>query len=586
MGREFKPGRWSILLDFDNKADDASHSGLDLVKKLNMDQYDAPKQKTPSGGLHYIFYVDAQQKDHITSRTTIPNQGVVYNMDVKFKNGLCNCAPSKIEGYGKYTWTKGASERLKNIPKLPDELFEMIKVAPQPTTPTITTTTIKRTAPAATTTTTTKPATAEELQDIKALCCCLSISQLDNYSTWLRVGMILKKLGAPLSLWEEVSKRSKKYKHGDCGRRWGGFHTQYFSIGSLFVLAKEGNAEMLERIKPTLNMNADIFTNGKVYSRTDIDTPFLTTKKPGDKMSPDQAMFKALTKEVMDNPAKKSLVVRSRYGSGKTTFLQRLVRSRNPSGSCSLPTARPWRGTSCATSGSWGFKNYLDSYDDPTVWNAPRLIVQLDSLMNIFMRSDDVLNGESFNLKYDMIILDESESLLAHFDEQTMSGKEIGIWNFFDELLKHSDKMLLMDGDISNRSLSFASAYGELTYINNKNTGDPRTINLMLDEGQWQTQLDADLTKYYEQDPRFRVCIVSQSSTQVVGIGDRAEGAIPPPQHQTPDWFRQRRNEATGARGHQRDARGRQCLPIQPGDRVGRRYHGQSQEGLRSALLQ
>ncbi|MFM7980958.1 MAG: hypothetical protein ACKPKO_16735 [Candidatus Fonsibacter sp.] len=61
-------------------------------------------------------------------------------MDVKFKNGLCTCAPRKIEGYGKYAWTTGASVRLKNIPKLPDELFEMIKVAPQPT-PTPTTTT-------------------------------------------------------------------------------------------------------------------------------------------------------------------------------------------------------------------------------------------------------------------------------------------------------------------------------------------------------------------------------------------------------------------------------------------------------------
>jgi len=123
MGREFKPGRWSILLDFDNKDDETSQSGLVLAKKLNMDQYDAPKQKTPSGGLHYIFYVDAQQKEHINSRTTITHQGVVYNMDVKFKNGLCNCAPSKIEGYGKYTWVKGSAERLKNIPKLPDELF-------------------------------------------------------------------------------------------------------------------------------------------------------------------------------------------------------------------------------------------------------------------------------------------------------------------------------------------------------------------------------------------------------------------------------------------------------------------------------
>ncbi len=141
-------------------------------------------------------------------------------MDVKFENGLCNCAPSNIEGYGKYTWTEGAAERLKNIPKLPDELFDMIKTVPQQTTPTVTTTTLRRTAPPAptTTTNTTTTATPEELHDIKKLCQCLSISQLDNYSTWLRVGMILKKLGAPLSLWEEVSKRSKKYKHGDCDR--------------------------------------------------------------------------------------------------------------------------------------------------------------------------------------------------------------------------------------------------------------------------------------------------------------------------------------------------------------------------------
>ncbi|MFM7981936.1 MAG: hypothetical protein ACKPKO_21715, partial [Candidatus Fonsibacter sp.] len=27
MGRQFKPGRWSVLLDFDNKSDDASQSG-------------------------------------------------------------------------------------------------------------------------------------------------------------------------------------------------------------------------------------------------------------------------------------------------------------------------------------------------------------------------------------------------------------------------------------------------------------------------------------------------------------------------------------------------------------------------------
>ena len=61
---------------------------------------------------------------------------------------------------------------------------------------------------------------------------------------------------------------------------------------ALFALAKEGNAEMLERIKPTLNMSADIVTNGEVYNHTEIDAPFLTTKTPGAEMSLDQARFK------------------------------------------------------------------------------------------------------------------------------------------------------------------------------------------------------------------------------------------------------------------------------------------------------
>ena len=87
MGREFKPGRFAVLLDFDNKADDNNKSGLELSDLLNMDQYKAPKQFTPSGGYHYIFYVDETQKDHIGSPCGIMYNGSKYAMDVKFRNG-------------------------------------------------------------------------------------------------------------------------------------------------------------------------------------------------------------------------------------------------------------------------------------------------------------------------------------------------------------------------------------------------------------------------------------------------------------------------------------------------------------------
>ena len=54
--------------------------------------------------------------------------------------------------------------------------------------------------------------------------------------------------------------------------------------------------------------------------------------------------------------------------------------------------------------------------------------------------------------------------------------------------------MLLMGGGIINRPLSCASAYGDITYINNNITAGNKAINLTLDEAQWQSQLDTDLT--------------------------------------------------------------------------------------------
>ena len=78
--------------------------------------------------------------------------------------------------------------------------------------------------------------------------------------------------------------------------------------------------------------------------------------------------------------------------------------------------------------GKLGFKNYLDAAENPAVWEAPKLIIQIDSLMHLWTASSE----GTFKKAYDMIILDESESLLAHIDEKTMEKKEIGIFNFFD----------------------------------------------------------------------------------------------------------------------------------------------------------
>ncbi|MFM7985384.1 MAG: hypothetical protein ACKPKO_39330, partial [Candidatus Fonsibacter sp.] len=75
--------------------------------------------------------------------------------------------------------------------------------------------------------------------------------------------------------------------------------------------------------------------------------------------------------------------MRSRYGSGNTTFLQRLVRARKPERVLFITYRQTLARDIMRNFCKLGFKSYLDSHDVPSVWNAPRLIVQLDSLMHI-----------------------------------------------------------------------------------------------------------------------------------------------------------------------------------------------------------
>ena len=45
--------------------------------------------------------------------------------------------------------------------------------------------------------------------------------------------------------------------------------------------------------------------------------------------------------------------------------------------------------------------------------------------MHVLYKNDKFISEDAFDLRYDIIILDEPESLLAHMDEKTMEKKEI-----------------------------------------------------------------------------------------------------------------------------------------------------------------
>ena len=145
------------------------------------------------------------------------------------------------------------------------------------------------------------------------------------------------------------------------------------------------------------------------------------------------------------------------------------------------------------------------------VWDSTRLIVQIDSLMNLGLKSSDVICGEAFELSYDIIVIDDSERLLNHCDENTMEKREIEIWSLLGLILKHSKKLIFMDGDMSQRSLGFASSYGMMIYVNNKNNETNKSVNLICNQSKLEAMMQMDLEQFYKGDSSFRVCTVSQS---------------------------------------------------------------------------
>jgi len=65
--------------------------------------------------------------------------------------------------------------------------------------------------------------------------------RVDDYDTWIRVGMSLHSLGddSLLSVWDSWSSQSAKYKPGECEYKWSSFKSNGISLGTLAHLAEQ-----------------------------------------------------------------------------------------------------------------------------------------------------------------------------------------------------------------------------------------------------------------------------------------------------------------------------------------------------------
>lgn len=524
-GREYQPDKYMLLLDIDNKTEEGTVNGIQLKKLLKLNSTNAPKQRTPSGGYHYLFYVDNEMKEHIPNAlTTLKHEGVVYNVDVKFKNGLCNCEPSVIPGYGSYKWEN--PEALDNIPKLPETLYNII----------LSNGTNKQNKPVKVQEPTNDETTDEptyeptndeasdnaKFKDIALLLNCLGKKRIHNRMSWINVGICLKCLKAPYEFWDRVSQRSPKYKPGECYNKYMGFEeTDKWNIGSLLHWAKEDNPSKLDKIRHLLTSYTTQFHNCTIYKCEFIDTPYLVNR-PTEEPTQEQCTFKHMIEQFKGTS--KVLCLKSEYGTGKTTLIKQLMNETHSDRCLFITYRRSLNFDIERLFDDLGFVSYLNKEVD-NVWNSNKLIVQLDSLLNVMFKSDEFMMTGSFNAKYDYIIIDESEGLLNHFDGQTMKGKDIEIYEFFHELLTLSNKIVCFDADMSNRTLNFVTGYGEYFNIENKHENKVKTLKCINDHAYWTNKLCSEIESH--DDNKFRIVVASQSETEALKLEEELKRKYP-----------------------------------------------------------
>ena len=78
--------------------------------------------------------------------------------------------------------------------------------------------------------------------------------------------------------------------------------------------------------------------------------------------------------------------------------------------------------------------------------------------------------------------------------------------------------MVLMDGDISQRSLRFASSFGKMLYVRNNNDETNKDMHVFSNPAKCEDEMNKYIDIFKNIDPNFRICIISQSSKHCTSL--------------------------------------------------------------------
>lgn len=226
----------------------------------------------------------------------------------------------------------------------------------------------------------------------------------------------------------------------------------------------------------------------------------------------------------MDNATKTDMLLISNMGTGKTHILK-CLRALDPSVKLVVLCMRQifsYNIHKRLEPDIQGLRHYIKNHGDL----GNRVVIQIDSLPKLVESRDD---GSTQARRYDIVILEEVESLLAYMSSSTLAPKRQLIWSFFYYIINHAKLVLCMDADIGPRThdiLSYLRPGVRKQYIRNLACPLKRHHDIYGDEILWHERLYQALIAgrkmYIVTNDKTRLLSIHRKITSLVAAGTLA----------------------------------------------------------------
>ena len=493
MGTKTKREKIIIGLDIDNKADDEDekiYNGtkkmLDMMKQHNINKFVEFKswvQHTGNGGIHVLFEVTKEQYENIKNITNLEIDGIQYCIDVKAnEKSFLIVEPSNYTDNNNknkyYSWYQN-----KVIGEIPDWIYNLIKVKDNEKINKEVIETPK---------TDNKIDENNELEKLKPLFKLLKKERINKCDKWFILACLIKSLYGKngINLLLELSRNSILYE-SDEGiiNKYNEIKKRCYTINTFYYFLKKDNPEAYQQHLKERKIEK------MLIDTIEINRPYLLDLD--DNLNKDTILNNKID-EFFNNKNIKSFNLKSPYDTGKTQLMKKILTKFNPKKVLWISYRISLTNDIKGNFKKFGFKSYLDGYN----YDANKLIIQLESLLNI---SDGFIDEEIEIPSYDLIIIDEVESILSQFNSPTFKGKSKETFNFLEEIIKNSHKLITLDGDISNRTYNFIKSFGDSINIINTAQKNQRIFYIVDDKEIFNNKLFQAL------EEKNKIVVVSQS---------------------------------------------------------------------------